>query len=110
MKLVPTLLLLVVLPALAGCRASAKPIGVPLKERTQFESEWNRYVHFEPQKALAVAGDPAGKYAMGYAFGKATRDEAVREALDACALRRSDRRIEAVCRLYAVGNEIESAP
>lgn len=97
---------LIVLLPLAGCRGNAKPIGVELRDRSRFDSEWQRYLALEPHKALAVAGDPQGLYATGFSFGKASREQAEQEALAACDLRRSDRRIEPPCRLHAVGNEI----
>ena len=97
----------VALASLGGCRTTARPIGIPLNERTQFESEWDRYGRLEPQRALAVAGNRGGRHVTGFAFGKASREEAVQSALDACAQRRSDRRIEDGCRLYAIEDEIQ---
>lgn len=105
-RLAWVLVLLVVLALPAGCRSKAKPIGVPLRDRTRFDAEWSRYVQFEPHKALAVAGDIQGQYVTGFSLGKASRDEAVQSAMDACAQRRTDRRLEDECRLYAVEDEV----
>jgi hypothetical protein len=91
--------------SLGGCRGTAQPIGIPLRERSRFESEWRSYLQLEPEKALAVAGDVEGVHVTGFAFGMTSRDEAEREALRACAERRADRRLAAGCRLYAVGDE-----
>ncbi len=95
---------------LAACGGRARPIGIPHSERTQFQSEWTRYLDFESHKALAVAGDPDGHFTSGFAFAQASRQKAVQAAMKACAKRRLDRRIEDDCRLYAVENEVQSAP
>jgi hypothetical protein len=99
-------LLLAALVLVGACRSSGHAIGVPTRERTRFESEWQSYRDLEPEKALAVAGDVDGAYASGFAFGKASRHEAEQGALEDCARRRADRRLDAPCRLYAVGDEI----
>lgn len=95
---------------LSACGGRARPIGIPRSERTQFEREWSRYMRFESHKALAVAGDPGGHYASGFAFNKGSREEAIESAMKACAKRRVDRRIVDECRLYAVENEVQPAP
>lgn len=90
----------------SGCRSAAQPIGVPLNERTRWESEWRKYQRFEGQKAIAVAGDMQGQFVTGIATGRATQEEAVKAAMDDCAQRRVDRRLTDECRIYAIGNEI----
>ena len=55
-------LLCVASAGIAGCRSDAHPIGVPMNERTRWESEWKRYLRFADQKALAVAGDIEGQF------------------------------------------------
>ncbi|MBW2243162.1 MAG: hypothetical protein JRH01_14345 [Deltaproteobacteria bacterium] len=101
-----SLALLIAATPLVACRRSARPIGVPLKQTSQFDSEMRRYRGFEPHKAIAVAGDVGGRYAMGYAQGLPSREAAIAEALAYCEQRRKDRRIEAECRLHAVGDEV----
>jgi hypothetical protein len=49
------LALLVVVAPLAGCRRSARPIGIPLKATSQFENEMGRYRGFDPHKASSAA-------------------------------------------------------
>jgi hypothetical protein len=100
------LMLLVAAVPLGGCHGSARPIGIPLKKTSQFESEMNHYRALEPHKAIAVAGDVGGRYAMGYAHGLPSREAAIAEALAHCEQRRKDRRIEAECRLHAIGDEV----
>jgi hypothetical protein len=98
-------LLLAAAAGFAGCR-SAQPIGVPLRERTRWESEWQSYQRFSEKKALAVAGDIQGRFVTGIATGRATEQDAVKAALDDCALRRADRRLADECRIYAIGDEV----
>ena len=99
-------LLLAAAAGFAGCRSDAHPIGVPLNDRTRWESEWRSYQRFEGEKALAFAGDMQGQFVTGIAMGRATQAEAVKAAMDDCAQRRIDRRLTDECRLYAIGNEI----
>jgi len=80
-------------------------MGVPLRERTQFEAEWRRYQALTNKKALAVAGDLRGVYVSGFAWAYPVQDLASDEAMENCEERRTDRRIEQACRLYAVGDD-----
>ena len=80
-------------------------MGIPLREMTQFESEWKNFQRLRPRKALAVAGDLDGVYVSGFAYAYPIQALANAEALENCDERRADRRIEQECRLYAVGNE-----
>jgi hypothetical protein len=92
--------------AVAGCmRSGGSPMGVPLRERTQFESQWRSYQRLSGLKALAVAGDLEGVYVSGFAFSYPIQALADDEALETCEQRRTDRRIEDACRLYAIGDE-----
>ena len=99
-------LLLASLVGSAGCSSSVQPIGLPLNDRTRWESEWKRYLRFADQKALAAAGDIQGQFVSGIASGKATQEEAVKAALDDCEQRRVDRRLSDECRIHAIGNEL----
>jgi len=96
--------------ALAGCVAlDSDPMGLHMREKTRFESEWRRYVALPEAKALAVAGDPRGTYVSGIAHGEPSAEAAVARALVRCQERREDRRIEAPCRTYGIGNEVVEA-
>ena len=98
--------LAVCLLAAGGClRSGGSPMGIPLREVTQFESEWENFQRLRPLKALAVAGDLDGVYVSGFAYAYPIQALANAEALENCDERRADRRIEQECRLYAVGNE-----
>ena len=61
-----------------------------------------------PLAAAALALLVGGRYAMGYAQGLESREAAIAEALAYCEQWRKDRRIEAECRLHAVGDEVVS--
>jgi hypothetical protein len=103
----PTLLLVASCLAVAsGCfRSGGSPIGVPLREATQFESEWRGYQRLTGLKALAVAGDLNGVYVSGFAWAYPIQELANEEALESCEERRGDRGVQDVCQLYAVGDE-----
>ena len=89
-----------------GCmRSGGSPMGIPLREMTQFDSEWKNYQRLGSLKALAVAGDLNGVYVSGFAFAYPVQALANDEALENCEERRADRRIEDACRLYAIGND-----
>ena len=92
--------------AAGGCmRSGGSPMGIPLRETTQFESEWKNYQRLGPLKALAVTGDLNGVYVSGFAFAYPIQALANDEALENCEERRVDRRIEDECRLYAIGDD-----
>ena len=84
-------------------------MGVTFKFRTQFEAQWSAYLGMAPQKAMAIAGDIDSQYVLGYSHAYPTEDSAIDEALEACEERRTDRRIEAPCKLYAVDDELRDA-
>lgn len=96
---------LAIVVLLAGCSAKV-PLGIALRNRSQFENEWSSYLRMAPSKALAVAGDVTTTHVVGYAHDAASDEHAVREAIAACEQRRDDRRIEGACRLYAVNEEV----
>jgi len=102
----------VLLFAVGGCmRSGGSPMGIPLREMTQFDSEWKNYQRLGSLKALAVAGDLNGVYVSGFAFAYPVQALANDEALENCEERRADRRVEDACRLYAIGDDrIQEAP
>ena len=81
-------------------------MGVSFKSRTQFEAQWRAFLGMAPQKAMAIAGDIDSQYVLGYSHAYPTEDSAIDEALEACEERRTDRRMEALCKLYAFGDEL----
>jgi hypothetical protein len=67
---------------------------------------WREYLDLPVERALALAGDPDSVWVAGAAGARATREEAEQSALATCEVRRKDRRMQAPCRLYAVGDEV----
>jgi hypothetical protein len=91
---------------MGGClRSGGSPMGIPLREMTQFESEWKNYQRLGSLKALAVAGDRNGVYVSGFAYAYPIQALANDEALENCEERRADRRIADECRLFAIGGD-----
>jgi hypothetical protein len=62
----------------------------------------DEYRSFRPHKAIAMAQDPAGRLAYGYAFGRSTPAEAADGALAQCRTWAEQQGIQAECRLVAV--------
>ena len=91
---------------LGGCASWGLPIGIPMRNKTQFASEWRRYEKMPGYKALAVAGDLDRKYVSGWTSHCCEQQKATAEALKHCEQRRRDRSISGECRVYAIGNEI----
>ncbi len=87
-------------------------MGVALRTRTQFDTEFKGYLEMASRKAMAVGGNVGGSYVIGYSHAYPTTDMAIEDALEFCEQRRVDRRIESECRIYAVDDEVvsEDAP
>jgi hypothetical protein len=92
-----------------GIAGSGGPMGIRVRARTRFETEWRRYLERPEAKALAVAGDLRGRYVSGIAHGEDSLEAAARRALARCEVRRAERRIVGACRAYAHGDEIAPA-
>jgi hypothetical protein len=84
-----------------GCAAP-----IPGEPHAELASLWRKYQALPAERALAVAGDPRRLWVAGLVGGEATRGEAEFGALAQCRQRRAARRLQAPCRLYAVGDEI----
>lgn len=65
-----------------------------------------KYRDYSTYKALALAFDYRGAYALGYVFGSPDQDTANERALDRCESRRADFEVETPCRVYAEGDRI----
>ncbi len=97
----PALLLAGLACAQLACASSGPGPPAPLKRL------WREYLELPDQRALAIAGDPeTSRWVAGASGGHGSRDEAEQEALAECKRRRALRRMQAPCRLYAVGDEI----
>jgi len=100
-------MLLAALPG-TGCSTRSSEMGVALRSRPRLEAEFRAYRGMEPHRAFAVAGDPEARFVTGNAHGRESQEIANEAALGVCELRRTDRRVEEPCRLYAVGDELVS--
>ena len=68
---------------------------------------WREYERLPEQRALAVAGSfRSDRWVAGYSGGHASAADAERAALEECRARRVRDREQAMCRLYAIGDEI----
>ncbi len=76
------------------------------KPHPGISSLWRGYVKMLPERALAIAGNPEQRWVGAAGGGHASRLEAEASALAACRRRRTARRMQAPCRLYASGSEI----
>ncbi|MFQ5417058.1 MAG: hypothetical protein ACE5FL_08455 [Myxococcota bacterium] len=82
----------------AGHRAKAPHVGIaPL---------WRDFLEMEPQRAMAIAGEPDGVWVGAVSGGHDTRLDAEQSVLAECRRSRANRRMQAACRLYATGSEI----
>ena len=92
---------------LTACSRPTRTMGISMSTApTRFEREWRAYGKHPPQKALAVAGNLTGLYVSGVAFGDSSDVLAREQAFSNCEQRRADRRIEAACRIYAIGDTV----
>jgi hypothetical protein len=89
-----------------ACTGERGPIGLQLRTSERFDTEWRDYLKLPPHKSVAFAGDPEGRYVIGYGFEKATRAAAMSAAIEDCNLRRADKRIEDPCEIVAVDDEL----
>jgi hypothetical protein len=68
---------------------------------------WREFLALPEQRALAIAGDPRrDRWVTGASGGHASREEAEESALVECLRRRAQRRMQAPCQIYAVGEEV----
>jgi hypothetical protein len=68
---------------------------------------WREYVALADERAMAIAGHPErDRWVSAATGGHRSQGGAERRALAECRTRRQERRIQAACVLYAVGDEI----
>jgi hypothetical protein len=87
---------------LAACSAQ-----VPTPPHREIRPLWREYRALPGERALAVAGEfRLDRWVAGASGGEASRGEAEARALEECRKRRAQRRMQAPCLLYAVGDEV----
>jgi hypothetical protein len=68
---------------------------------------WRSFLALPEERALMIAGDPRRDlWVVGASGGHASPEEAEDSARAECMQRRAQRRIQAACQLYAIGEEI----
>jgi hypothetical protein len=68
---------------------------------------WRAFLALPEQRALAIAGDPQrDRWVSGASGGHESLEEAEENALVVCRQRRAQRRIQAACQIYAIGDEV----
>lgn len=85
--------------ALVACTSSG-----PKKNR--FEREFQRYLSMPNQKAMAIAGDPNGRWVYGYGYAAGSSGHAEVTAMEACNRRRNSLGPDAECSVYAIGSKV----
>lgn len=85
-----------------GLGAACAATRLPPVDR--FEDAVLVYRDSDPEKALALAADDAGRSAWGAALGAWTLSDAKERALEACRESAQARGVEAPCRLFAAGD------
>ena len=100
------LLLLLSTLCLSACWLPSHPIGIPVRSKVQFDSEWNNYLALPETKCLAGAGDRKGVYVSGFAIGSSADDleVVIATALQRCERRRRDKNLKGRCQAWAIGN------
>ena len=86
--------------ALLACVSDRAP-------HSQLAPIWRDYRALPDQRALAIAGElRQDRWVAGASGGHARRQDAAEGALGECRRRREQRRLQAPCRVYAVGDEV----
>ena len=91
--------LLVLIAVLIGGCAGGPP-------KSRFEREYQRYLSLPNQKAMAVAGDPNGRWVYGYGYGARSSGMAEVSEMEQCNVRRREIGPDAECRIYAKGSRV----
>jgi len=100
--LLPTIgLVLTLALLLPGCRS-----GPRIPPHPGVDAMWRQYAKLPPKRALAIAGDPNHIWVGAAAGGAEQQVDASDVALEECRRKRTARRMQAPCMLYAVGDEI----
>ena len=90
---------ILLLGMLAGC-SSATPHPTP------FAREFETYLSLPPVKVFVIAGDPEGKFVLGYGYHCLSEIEAQWRAMEQCNVRKKELSTPAECVVYANGNEV----
>ena len=91
---------------LATVCACGSVLGTRIPPHRGLDRIWRQYSELPPKRALAIAGDPNELWVGAAAGGAQAQVDASDRALEECRSRRAERRMQAPCLLYAVGDDI----
>lgn len=76
--------------------------------KSKLDDSFETYKTYNSHKAMAVAMDDDGRYAMGYAYDYSSQDKANARAIKQCndANTNPETQVNAKCEIYAIGNDI----
>ena len=95
------------LPLVCAAFAELACASTPQRLDPSLEKLWRDYERLADHRAIAVAGNFRNdRWVAGVSGGHATSADAEQAALEECRVRRLRQREQAMCRLYAVGEEI----
>jgi hypothetical protein len=87
--------------------ACARSPSSPPSPHRELAPIWREYRDLPAERALAIAGELRhDHWVAGASGGHASRGKAEAQALEECRRRRAQRRMQAPCLLYAVGDEV----
>lgn len=91
--------MIAVVVGLNGCVAS---------NTNTLDKSFEEYKTYNSHKAMAVAMDDVGRYAIGYSSDYSSQDRANQRAIKQCTdvNNKSEYKIKAKCKLYAINNDI----
>lgn len=99
--------LLITLIGLSFWNCSSAPPCLSVNKTVKtFEDAKEGYKRLRPYKAMAYAVDSEGDWVYGYAHGKYSQAIANERAMYECQKRLGRYKVNASCRLYAVGDNI----
>ena len=102
----PRLWRFLVCAALLSAACAAVPEEVRREPHAGIASLWRGFLGMPPERALAIAGNPDGRWVGAASGGHVSQLEAEQSALAECRERRATRRMQVPCRLYATGEAI----
>ena len=106
-SLVKVVLLAALLASVYGCASSGEKEKVThLRPPDLFNPYYMAYTKLPGQKVCVIAVDPDGKWAYGYASGRATLEEAAAKAAESCDASRTRYRVFAEPKLFAINDKI----
>lgn len=85
--------------------ASQPPITIKIPDEFM-DVVNNKYPAYEKHKSIALAIDSNGHWAYGYSYNYSSQKEANERALSECRQRAPEYKVDGVCKLYAIGNEV----